>query len=840
MPRAQNDTSNRIFGAPDSVSTGPATSVVRVTATPSEAEHSYTIVTYTGDSKFAGTDANVFVTLYGSERQSEELHLQKSLDHDDSFERGNRDTFNLKSKDLGCLYKLSIRHDNTGRWPGWLLNKVVVVDEETGKKSEFTCYDWLFKGSDSSLDHELEVNGIPIMGIDSMTDVNGPAHHTDKYKTKSAIVLRRGQSFKIKVQLARDYEQDDSFYFTLKTGPRPRDIDKTMITVAEYLPKEFHRCKTEEKWGYTIRDISDPKNIEVEIFIPATALPAKYEVLIESDEGTLYKPQYPVYVLFNPWCKEDEVYMDDENKLREYILKQNGQIYIGKHTRPRPRNWYFGQFEEISLDTVFKLLESVKANKRDSPVEVSRIISSKVNSCDNEGVLEGNWSGKYEGGKTPTYWNSTPAILETYMVDSLPVKFGQCWVFSGIVTALMRTIGIPCRSVTNFSSAHDSDGNCTNDIYIDEDGEKIEEMSADSVWNFHVWNDAWMARKDLPPGYGGWQAIDATPQERSQGLFQMGPAPHRAIKEGSINIPYDTGFVLAEVNADTIYWQKNGEGKFDIVYRNRTSVGKKVSTKAVGSEERHDVTNDYKFAEGSVLEKGAVRSALLLAKNEAVKVTRKDVEMEMIVGDSVVVGQDIKVMFKMKNTANEDLRATLAFTGQIVRYDGVAKAKLQKYKERVDLKANSEKSIPIAVRAGTYIKNVGDDTMLRFIGTLAVNSTGQIVLCDDIVALENPTLDLNTPDTVSVGKEMLFTVSFENPLDEALTECEMYVDGSIIEKRMYIKDIKNVPKKEKLEQKVVIVPDVVNGTSTKKSISVTFCCKQLGGLQAQTKVNVTQ
>lgn len=76
---------------------------------------------------------------------------------------------------------------------------------------------------------------------------------------------------------------------------------------------------------------------------------------------------------------EDEVYMDDENKLREYILKQNGQIYIGKHTRPRPRNWYFGQFEEISLDTVFKLLESVKANKRDSPVEVSRIISSKVN-----------------------------------------------------------------------------------------------------------------------------------------------------------------------------------------------------------------------------------------------------------------------------------------------------------------------------------------------------------------------------------------------------------------------------------------------------------------------------
>lgn len=32
-----------------------------------------------------------------------------------------------------------------------------------------------------------------------------------------------------------------------------------------------------------------------------------------------------------------------------------------------------------------------------------------------------------------------------------------------------------------------------------------------------MWNDVWMARNDLPPGYGGWQAIDATPQEKSKG-----------------------------------------------------------------------------------------------------------------------------------------------------------------------------------------------------------------------------------------------------------------------------------------------------------------------------------
>ena len=35
--------------------------------------------------------------------------------------------------------------------------------------------------------------------------------------------------------------------------------------------------------------------------------------------------------------------------------------------------------------------------------------------------------------------------------------------------------------------------------------------------NFHVWNDCWMKRPDLPSGYDGWQVVDATPQETSSG-----------------------------------------------------------------------------------------------------------------------------------------------------------------------------------------------------------------------------------------------------------------------------------------------------------------------------------
>lgn len=44
--------------------------------------------------------------------------------------------------------------------------------------------------------------------------------------------------------------------------------------------------------------------------------------------------------------------------------------------------------------------------------------------------------------------------------------------------------------------------------------------------NYHVWTEAWMTRPDLDGEYGGWQAVDATPQELSPHSRTMvvGPA----------------------------------------------------------------------------------------------------------------------------------------------------------------------------------------------------------------------------------------------------------------------------------------------------------------------------
>lgn len=74
-----------------------------------------------------------------------------------------------------------------------------------------------------------------------------------------------------------------------------------------------------------------------------------------------------------------------------------------------------------------------------------------------------------------------------------------------------------------------------------------------------MWNDLWMTRPDLPRGYGGWQIIDATPQETSENVMRCGPASVAAVKKGEVGYLYDTPFVFSEVNADIVHFQEDEE-----------------------------------------------------------------------------------------------------------------------------------------------------------------------------------------------------------------------------------------------------------------------------------------
>jgi transglutaminase 1 len=54
---------------------------------------------------------------------------------------------------------------------------------------------------------------------------------------------------------------------------------------------------------------------------------------------------------------------------------------------------------------------------------------------DDEGILFGRWTETFpKNCVLPWSWTGSVKIIKQFMETGKPVKYGQCWVFSGIVT----------------------------------------------------------------------------------------------------------------------------------------------------------------------------------------------------------------------------------------------------------------------------------------------------------------------------------------------------------------------------------------------------------------------
>lgn len=118
-------------------------------------ELSYVVKVYTGDKFGAGTDANVYLTIYGNYADSGERQLKDS-DKRNKFEQNQVDTFVLKAIELGELQKVRIRHDNKGGGAAWYLEKIEISDQKNNRGYLFNCQNWLStEDGDGKISREL-------------------------------------------------------------------------------------------------------------------------------------------------------------------------------------------------------------------------------------------------------------------------------------------------------------------------------------------------------------------------------------------------------------------------------------------------------------------------------------------------------------------------------------------------------------------------------------------------------------------------------------------------------------------------------------------------------------
>ncbi|XP_032091573.1 protein-glutamine gamma-glutamyltransferase 4 isoform X1 [Thamnophis elegans] len=622
------------------------------------------------------------------------------------------------------------------------------------------------------------------VGVDFLRYDNTRLHHTNEF-SHSSLIVRRGQEFRLKVTFSRELQDSDKVTLQLSIGHTPMPSNGTFITLNPRTQQDA------QPWHANICQ-TNGKECEIVIASPADAIIGKY--LLKVDTGSnIYSPTKNfIYILFNPWCQADSVFMPNDDERVEYILNDTGYIYVGSVANIRGRPWNFGQFEDDILDCCIYLLDKsqLKASAKKDPVIISRVMSALVNSEDDRGILHANWTGHYTGGTAPLAWTGSVPILQQYYRTQKSVLYGQCWVFSGVITTVMRCLGIPCRSVSNFASAHDTEENLKVDIYLDEKGRKIDSLTNDSVWNFHVWNEIWMKRLDLPSGFDGWQAIDATPQEKSQGIYQCGPSPVKAIKNGEVYLPYDSKFMFAAVNADKIFWRvKNENSTKDCVklWEEIKAIGKNISTKAVGKNIREDITIQYKFLEGTHEERKSVETAYSfiskLSSHEAISspnLLKANLKFRVEGKYSLWPGQPVDLNVIVENESVGNWTGCLAASCQLESYTGKVYADLSTIKQIIHTEGKPVIQIPWKITADTYMQKImsTEDELLIKVNIIAeVQETNEKFTKQITLNFEHPPLKIEMADTAKVNQDFTCAFIFKNTLSIPLENCKLYVEG---------------------------------------------------------------
>ncbi|KAG6801709.1 hemocyte protein-glutamine gamma-glutamyltransferase [Apis mellifera caucasica] len=690
---------------------------------------------------------------------------------------------------------------------------------------------------------------------------NAKLHHTINYELvhldPPAAVLRRGQSFHIALRFNREYiDEIDIVRLLFSFGPNPNVLRGTR-GVNTITNRDSYLTDL-EAWGVRLIGVSGV-DLSAEVRSPVDSPVGMWQLNIETTivgskrSPNTYNYDKDIYLLFNPWLKEDLVYMEDEQLLDEYILNDVGKIWVGAWGSARGREWIFGQFDAYVLKACQLLLErsGIKANSRGDPIQMCRAISRIVNSNDDKGVVTGRWDGDYQDGTAPAAWTGSVPILEQFLETGESVKYGQCWVFAGVVTTVCRALGIPSRVVSNLVSAHDANASLSVDRYYSKENEELEYdpnnvEGEDSIWNYHVWNDVWMARPDLPKGYGGWQAIDSTPQEPSEGVYQCGPASVEAIKQGVVGYNYDVTFMLASVNADLMRWIEDPDSEmgFRKIDCNKYHIGRMILTKAPwvydpnGDRDREDITSLYKAKEGTELERltlyRAVRSTELAKRFYSLpSPAKEDVEFDLVDIERVNIGEPFAVIVNIKNKSNEKRTIQAILSAGSVYYKGIKAYLVKRASGDFVLEPYASEQLRLTITVDDYLDKLVEYCNMKLYSIATVVETKQTWADEDDFQVLKPNIVVKIDGEPTVGKPSIISLRFKNPLQRVLTDCKFNYAGPGLtrNKTLAFRDVDP-------EEDVYVEHQLIPQKAGSQKIIATFTSKELVDVTGSAVIDV--
>ncbi|MEQ2164643.1 hypothetical protein GOODEAATRI_008801, partial [Goodea atripinnis] len=327
-----------------------------------------------------------------------------------------------------------------------------------------------------------------------------------------------------------------------------------------------------------------------------------------------------------------------------------------------------------------------------------------VNCNDDLGILLGRWTNEYHDGVKPTDWTGSADILRQWLLSKFkPVRYGQ---------------------------------------------------------NFHVWVECWMKRSDLSPEFDGWQVVDPTPQEKSEGrvgIFRCGPCPVAAIRQHCFRVPYDTPFLFASVDGDVRRLiMHNGLVVGEKV--DSETVGQLICTKSIGLNTLNNLTNTYK---------GLKRQ---LSPSLEVSLTTEGLP---------ILGKSIRLCVKVTNRSNQARTLRENVSAQLKEYNSNPEKSFWKAQKEVHIQANKDLTLHHNIPYSDYESILAVDSVVNAAVVMQDSMTNESILSAQEFCMSCLPITLEIEGgSVQIKKEKTAHVTFTNQLDRPLSGAVLSVEGS--------------------------------------------------------------
>ncbi|XP_006883028.1 PREDICTED: erythrocyte membrane protein band 4.2 [Elephantulus edwardii] len=631
---------------------------------------------------------------------------------------------------------------------------------------------------------------LAIKSCDLQAARNNEEHHTKAISSKK-LILRRGQSFTITLHFRAPVH---SFISTLKkvaliaqTGEQPSQSNKTQVIFPV-------SSKRDQKSWYAAVEERDATSWTLSVITPADAIIGHYSLLLQVSGRTQHTLGH-FTLLFNPWCKEDAVFLENEAQRKEYLLNQNGLIYLGTADCIETKPWDFGQFERDTLNLSLSLLGMDKEVKKwSNPAYVAQILGALLHALKEKNVLPSSRTHVPPEESLPNKCRGSVSILHQWLTgQGRPVYDDQAWVLAAVTCTVLRCLGIPARVITTFSSAQGTNGELLIDEYYNEEGLQIGESQKGRIWIFQTSTECWMARPVLPKRYGGWQILFPSHSKGGEVLEGCDLVPVRAVKEGtlslksaiSLRLNHAISQLFASVNAKCVVWKCCEDGTLELTDSSTKYVGNNISTKGVGSDRCEDITQNYKYPEGSLQEK----EVLDRVKKERKKYRRDNSisppSLETIdplylfleAPSSLPLRGDAQFSVTLINPSNQEKTVKLTIGVQAMYYNGVPAAELWKEKLPLTLSANLVKRITNSLFFSNFEQNPPENSFLRLTAMATHLESNLSCFAQEDIAICRPLLAIEMPETVKQYQPLKISVSIHNSLDMPMKNCLITIFG---------------------------------------------------------------